>query len=318
MITKIALITGANKGIGFETARQLAGQGMTVLAGARDEERGRRAERALRDGGADARFVQLDVTDAKSVQRAAEWIEAGYGRLDVLVNNAGTASVTRRGAPPSQTSLEDMRAVYEINVFGVVAVTNAMLPLLRRAPAARIVNVSSEVGSITLQSDPASPLGRMPASAQYPSSKAALDMLTVMYAKELRDTPIKVNAANPGYTSTDFNSPRFPHGRRRRGTQRVPGHLARRRPKRNPVGPPVDHRRRRRLRPAALVGAVRPDQAASVRSAVTATVAYRIVKLPPAASTAPPRAVSSSCSLAGGSWLWPPKVGTWSSHSSRV
>ena len=208
MTTRIALITVANKGIGFETARQLAGQGMTVLAGARDEERGRRAERALRGCGADARFVQLDVTDAKSVQRAAEWIEAGYGRLDVLVNNAGTASVTRRGAPPSQTSLEDMRAVYEINVFGVVAVTNAMLPLLRRAPAARIVNVSSEVGSITLQSDPASPLGRMPASAQYPSSKAALDMLTVMYAKELRDTPIKVNAANPGYTSTDFNDHR--------------------------------------------------------------------------------------------------------------
>ena len=208
MTTKIALITGANKGIGFETARQLAALGMTVLVGARDEERGRRAERALRDGGADAHFVQLDVTDAKLVQRAAEWIEAEYGRLDVLVNNAGTASVTRRGAPPSQTSLEDMRAVYEINVFGVVAVTNAMLPLLRRAPAARIVNVSSEVGSITSQNDPASPLSQMPASAQYPSSKAALDMLTAMYAKELRDTPIKVNAANPGYTNTDFNDHR--------------------------------------------------------------------------------------------------------------
>jgi NAD(P)-dependent dehydrogenase (short-subunit alcohol dehydrogenase family) len=208
MEKKIALITGANKGIGFETARQLAARDMTVLAGARDEERGRAAERALRDGGADARFVQLDVTDAKSVRRAAEWIEAEYRRLDVLVNNAGTPSVARRGALASQTDLDDMRAVYEVNVFGVVAVTNAMLPLLRRAGAARIVNVSSEVGSIGSQTNPASPLSQMPASAQYPSSKAAVDMLTVMYAKELRDTPIKVNAANPGYTDTDFNDHR--------------------------------------------------------------------------------------------------------------
>jgi NAD(P)-dependent dehydrogenase (short-subunit alcohol dehydrogenase family) len=208
MEKKIALITGANKGIGFETARQLAALGMTALVGARDEERGLAAGRALRDGGADARFVQLDVTDPKSIGRAAEWIEAEYGRLDVLVNNAGTATIARRGALPSQTDLGDMRAVYEINVFGVVAVTNAMLPLLRRAEAARIVNVSSEVGSIGSQSDPASPLSQMPASVQYPSSKSALNMITAMYAKEFRDTPIKVNAANPGYTDTDFNDHR--------------------------------------------------------------------------------------------------------------
>ncbi len=208
MTAKIALVTGANKGIGFETASQLAAAGMTVLVGARDEGRGRAAEQALRDGGADAHFVQLDVTDAKSVQRAAERIEAEYGRLDVLVNNAGTASVARLRGLPSQTSLADMRAVYEINVFGIVTVTNAMLPLLRRAEAARIVNVSSEVGSITSQTDPASPLSQMPASAQYPSSKAAVNMLTAMYAKELKDTPIKVNAANPGYTDTDFNDHR--------------------------------------------------------------------------------------------------------------
>jgi len=208
MTAKIALITGANKGIGYETARQLGSQDITVLVGARDTDRGREAEQSLRDGGADARFVQLDVTDAKSIQRAAEWIEEEYGHLNVLVNNAGTATVARQGYPPSQTSLEDMRAVYEINVFGVVAVTNAMLPLLRRAPAARIVNVSSEVGSITGQSDPAHPLAQMPPSVQYPSSKAALNMITVMYAKELRDTPIKVNAANPGFTATDFNNHR--------------------------------------------------------------------------------------------------------------
>jgi NAD(P)-dependent dehydrogenase (short-subunit alcohol dehydrogenase family) len=208
MTTKIALITGANKGIGFETARQLGSLDMTVLVGARDIERGREAEQALRGGGVDAHFVQLDVTDAKSIQQASEWIESEYGRLDVLVNNAGTASVARRGYPPSQSSLEDMRAVYEINVFGVVAVTNAMLPLLRRSPAARIVNVSSEVGSITAESDPAHPLRQMPASVQYPSSKAALNMITAMYAKELRDTPVKVNAANPGFTATDFNDHR--------------------------------------------------------------------------------------------------------------
>lgn len=208
MTSKIALITGANKGIGYETARRLGLRDMTVLVGSRDTARGREAEKGLRNGGADARFVPLDVTDAKSIQQAAEWIEAEYGWLDVLVNNAGTASVARQGFPPSQTSLEDMRAVYEINVFGVVAMTNAMLPLLRRAPAARIVNVSSEVGSITAQSDPAHPLRRMPASVQYPSSKSALNMITAMYAKELQDTPIKVNAANPGFTATDFNDHR--------------------------------------------------------------------------------------------------------------
>jgi NAD(P)-dependent dehydrogenase (short-subunit alcohol dehydrogenase family) len=208
MTTKIALITGANKGIGFETARQLGARDMTVLVGARDAERGREAERALRDEGADARFVQLEITDQKSIQLAAKWVDAEFGRLDVLVNNAGTASVSRRGYPPSRTDLGDMRAVYEINVFGVVAVTNAMLPLLRRSPAARIVNVSSEVGSITAQSDPSHPLAQMPASVPYPSSKAALNMVTVMYAKELGDTPIKVNAANPGFTATDFNGHR--------------------------------------------------------------------------------------------------------------
>jgi len=201
MATTIALITGANKGIGLETARQLGARGVTVLTAARDEARGQQAERTLRDGGADARFVLLDVTDEKSVRQAADWIDKEYGRLDILINNAGIA----RGQLPSATDLDQMREVYETNVFGVVMVTNAMLPLLRRAPAARIVNVSSEVGSITSMTDPASPLAQMPAGLAYPSSKAALNMITAMYAKELRDTSIKVNAANPGYTKTDLN-----------------------------------------------------------------------------------------------------------------
>jgi NAD(P)-dependent dehydrogenase (short-subunit alcohol dehydrogenase family) len=159
------------------------------------------AEKELTDAGTEARFVQLDVTDEQSIERAAAWIDAEYGRLDALVNNAGIAG--GRGAP-SETSVAEMREIYETNVFGVVAVTNAMLPLLRRAAAARIVNVSSELGSITSVTDPGSPTSAWPALA-YPSSKTALDMITVMYAKELRDTPIKVNAANPGYCATDLN-----------------------------------------------------------------------------------------------------------------
>jgi NAD(P)-dependent dehydrogenase (short-subunit alcohol dehydrogenase family) len=201
MTTKIALVTGANKGIGLETARQLGACGFTVLAAARDEERGLEAERALRADGADARFIRLDVTDDTSVQQAADWIGREYGRLDILVNNAGIA----RGNLPSETDLDAMREVYEVNVFGVIRVTNAMLPLLRRAPAALIVNVSSEVGSISSMTDPASPLAQMPAGLAYPTSKSALNMITAMYARELRDTPIKVNAANPGYTKTDLN-----------------------------------------------------------------------------------------------------------------
>jgi NAD(P)-dependent dehydrogenase (short-subunit alcohol dehydrogenase family) len=203
--TKIALITGANKGIGFETARRLGSRGMTVLVGARTDELGLAAEKALREGGTDARYVKLDVTDPESVRQAAELMAAEYGRLDVLVNNAGISGIPGRGGPPSASDLESMRAVYETNVFGVVAVTNAMLPLLRRSAAGRIVNVSSEVGSISSMTDPASPLGQMPASVPYPSSKTALNMITAMYAKELKDTPIKVNAANPGYTATDLN-----------------------------------------------------------------------------------------------------------------
>src|SRR5580693_7310425 len=186
---------------GLETARQFGARGFTVLVGARDKERGLAAERELRAGGVDARFVLLDVTLDASVREAADWSEREYGRLDILVNNAGIA----RGDPPSQTDLDVMHEVYEVNVFGVIRVTNAMLPLARRAPAARIVNVSSEVGSISSMTDPASPLGQMPASLAYPSSKAALNMITAIYARDLRDTPIKVNAANPGYTKTDLN-----------------------------------------------------------------------------------------------------------------
>jgi len=200
---KTVLITGANKGIGLETARALAGRGFTVLIGARDAERGLQAQQALRAKGHDSvRFLPLDVTDAALVAAAAAVIDSDYGHLDVLVNNAG---ITTRGGPPSQTDLDGFRAIMETNVLGVIAVTNATLPLLRKAPSARIVNVSSEIGSVTFMSDRGSPAWAMPASVAYPASKAALNMVTAMYAKELADTPVKVNAANPGYCATDLN-----------------------------------------------------------------------------------------------------------------
>jgi NAD(P)-dependent dehydrogenase (short-subunit alcohol dehydrogenase family) len=202
MSQTIALVTGANKGIGFETARRLGAGGRTVLVGARSAERGGPAAERLRRQGADARFVELDVTDEASAAKAAAWIDAEFGRLDVLVNNAGI--ISESPTPPSAKPLSDLRETYETNVFGVVAVTNAMLPLLRRSAAGRIVNVSSDLGSLTLMSDPAYVHYAFNLLA-YNSSKAALNAVTVAYAKELADTPIKVNAVNPGFCATDLN-----------------------------------------------------------------------------------------------------------------
>jgi NAD(P)-dependent dehydrogenase (short-subunit alcohol dehydrogenase family) len=199
-----ALVTGANKGIGYETARLLGERGMTVLVGARSSALGEAATARLRAGGADAVFVPLDVTDEESIARAAKWIADEYGVLDILVNNAGIA----RGEFTASTStVASLREVFESNVFGVVALTNALLPLLRKAPAARIVNVSSEVGSIATTLRPDGPLWKMTGVA-YPASKTALNMVTAQYAKELWDTPIKVNAANPGFCATDLNGHR--------------------------------------------------------------------------------------------------------------
>ena len=176
---------------------------MTVLVGSRDEARGKEAADRLRAAGVDAHAIALDVTDAASIARAAERIEAEHGSLDVLVNNAGIAQGAPDGRASSDT-VDVLRRLFETNVFGAVAVTNAMLPLLLAAPAARIVNVSSEVGSMTVQSNPDGPLWSM-RSTPYPSSKAALNMVTVLYAKELGEHGIKVNAANPGYCATDLN-----------------------------------------------------------------------------------------------------------------
>jgi NAD(P)-dependent dehydrogenase (short-subunit alcohol dehydrogenase family) len=197
---RVALVTGANKGIGREIARGLGQLGFTVLASARDRQRGAQTVAELADDGMDVRFLQLDVTEEPSVFGAANRVEEEFGRLDVLVNNAGVAN--ELSVPPSMTVLDDMRRVYETNVFGVVSVTNAMLPLLRKSDAARIVNVSSRLGSISQQAAPATPLGLYMA---YASSKAALNAITVHYARELADTPIKVNACAPGFCATDLN-----------------------------------------------------------------------------------------------------------------
>jgi NAD(P)-dependent dehydrogenase (short-subunit alcohol dehydrogenase family) len=202
--TTVALVTGANKGIGREIAALLAGRGMTVLLGARDRGRGEEAAAALRAAGGEVHAVALDVTDASTVRAAAERIEERFGRLDVLVNNAGIAG--NRGQPPSESELASVRAVFETHYFGVILVTNAMLPLLRRSPAPRIVNVSSGLGSLAAQSDLDGPLAQVPPSAGYEPSKTALNALTVQYAKELRKDNVLVNAANPGWCATDLNN----------------------------------------------------------------------------------------------------------------
>ncbi len=201
---RIALITGANKGIGFETARQLGEYGMRVLVGARDTGRGEDAASSLREQGIDAHFIEIDVTDQQAVDAAAKRIDEEFGRLDVLVNNAGISGMGGGSVPPSETSLAALHEVFATNVDGPIRVTNAMLPLLERAEAARIVNVSSALGSISERSDPETSTSGLPPTLQYPASKAALNMITAQYAVELRDSPIKINAANPGYTSTDF------------------------------------------------------------------------------------------------------------------
>ncbi|MFJ3656060.1 SDR family oxidoreductase [Streptomyces nigra] len=192
------LITGANKGLGFETARRLVEAGHTVYVGARDADRGRAA--AERIG---ARFLLIDVTDDASVQAAAKTVEADGG-LDVLVNNAG---IELRGPgnsvpPAGDTTADEMRTVYETNVFGVVRVTHAFLPLLQRSPAPVVVNVSSGLASLAGLSDPDSPAHFYQALA-YPSSKTAVNMITVQYAKAFPG--LRINAVEPGFTATDLN-----------------------------------------------------------------------------------------------------------------
>ncbi len=207
----VALVTGANQGIGLQIAKELAARGLTVLVGSRSFERG---ETAASEIGLDSVALQLDVTDQASIASAAERVRNEFGRLDVLIQNAAISNTKKQPGQsveeyakttrPSNVALDEMRAVWDTNVFGVLAVYQAMLPLLRATPGARIVNVSSGVGSLTTNLDPAFPY-RGIFGPVYPASKTALNALTVAMAIELEPEGIKVNAVSPGYTKTALN-----------------------------------------------------------------------------------------------------------------
>lgn len=198
---RVALVTGANKGIGFEIAKGLAAKGVTVLIGARNSTAGAEAARSLRETGAKADSVRIDLTDEQSISAAAAEIEQKFGKLDILVNNAGISP--ERGKEPSESDVGLMRTTYETNVFGTVAVTNAMVPLLRKSDAGRIVNVSSGLGSFALRAGPNAPLSSM-RSLAYNSSKTALNAATANYANEFEGSTLKINSANPGLCATDL------------------------------------------------------------------------------------------------------------------
>lgn len=209
--TRIALVTGANQGVGLQVAKEMVAHGVTVFLGSRDLERGRIAARDL---GPNATAIQIDVTDQRSIDAAAQRIQTAYGRLDLLVNNAAISNTGRApgvsvedhalATAPSNVSLDEVRAVWETNVFGVLAVYQAMLPLLRQSADARIINVSSGVGSLTRNADPAFPY-RAIFGPVYPASKTALNAITLAMMIELEPTNIKVNLVSPAFTRTNLN-----------------------------------------------------------------------------------------------------------------
>lgn len=213
---RVAFITGGNKGIGLETARGLGALGIAVVIGSRDEARGRAAADTLKGEGLEkVEAVRFDVTRFDDHAEVARYLEGRYGKLDILVNNAGVAlDEADFGAPggvntASTVTQDILKKTFETNFFAVVALTQALLPLIRKAPAGRIVNLSSILGSLALHSDPSSPIYTMKAFA-YDASKTALNAFTVHLAHELRDTPIKVNSAHPGWVKTDMGGPAAP------------------------------------------------------------------------------------------------------------
>jgi NAD(P)-dependent dehydrogenase (short-subunit alcohol dehydrogenase family) len=201
---KVALITGGNKGIGLETGRQLGKLGITILVASRDLTRGEVAAAELKGEGIDARAVKLDVVSGADVTAAVAWVEKEYGHLDILVNNAGVLLDTERSKNrTSTTSHQILRDTFETNLFAVVAVTQAFLPLLRKSAAGRIVNLSSVLGSLTYHATPGSPVYDAKSFA-YDTSKAALNSFTIHLAHELKATKIKVNSAHPGWVKTEM------------------------------------------------------------------------------------------------------------------
>jgi NAD(P)-dependent dehydrogenase (short-subunit alcohol dehydrogenase family) len=202
MADTIALVTGANKGIGREISRQLAAKGVLVLMAARDRKRGEKAVEDLRAKGLPVEFIEMDVTSQPSVEKAAAQIEKQHARLDILVNNAGIAI---DWLPASELTIEALEETFDTNLFGAFRVTRALVPLLKKSKHGRIVNVSSGLGSLTNQARSG---GAGSMLFAYGASKAALNMMTIHFANELKSFGIKVNAANPGYTATDMNQNR--------------------------------------------------------------------------------------------------------------
>lgn len=194
---RIALITGANKGIGFEVARQLAQKGIEILLGSRDEDRGRKAVEQLQSENLPVSFISIDVTKQSTIDAAVTEITNRYGRLDILINNSG---VYAQEAKPSQLSLDTIRANFEVNFFGAFAVTTAFLPLIRQSSAGRIVNVSSGLGSFHFHET----VGKRYFHLAYSASKTSLNMFTFQLAEELSNTNIKVNCCTPGLTATEL------------------------------------------------------------------------------------------------------------------
>lgn len=212
---KVAFITGANRGLGFETARQLGKQGIFPVLGSRSLEQGQAALAQLRAEGIEADAIPFDVTNPRDHRSAYEYFERKFGRLDILVNNAGVSlegdpsEAPARKAPTSSLSEEALRGTMEANFFGVVFSTQVLLPLLRKSPAGRIVNLSSILGSLTLHSDPQSPIHAVKLFA-YNTSKTALNSFTVHLAHELKDTAIKVNSVHPGWVQTQLGGKAAP------------------------------------------------------------------------------------------------------------
>lgn len=205
MVESIALVTGANKGIGKEISRQLAARQVLVLMGAREHERGQKAVAEVRAEGFTAEFIHMDVTSQQSVDNAAREIERRYGLLDILVNNAGIAL---DWLPGSELTMDILQKTFETNAFGVFRITKAMLPLLKKSKRGRIVNLTSGNGSFGFNTNPKVPLPDRSTLLAYASSKAALNMMTLRFANELKAVGIKVNAADPGFTATDMNQHR--------------------------------------------------------------------------------------------------------------
>jgi NAD(P)-dependent dehydrogenase (short-subunit alcohol dehydrogenase family) len=198
---RVALITGANKGLGFEMARQLGQAGVTVVMAARDPQKGEAAAQALRKEGIDARFLKLDVTNRQDHAAAAKFLEDNFGRLDILINNAAISG--------GEATDETLQRTFDTNFFAPVALTRALLPLLKKSEAGRIVNMSSILGSQTLHADPQSSIYDFK-SLPYDASKAALNSFTIHLAYELKDTNIKVNSAHPGWVKTDMGTDAAP------------------------------------------------------------------------------------------------------------